>query len=285
MNWSPGADPVGFAFVLITASAMLHAVTNVLLKASTDRQMTRALLGVTSAAVALPFLPITPWPTGEVWMWLAASAVLHFIYQFTLLEAYAVGDFSAVYPVARGSAPVLTACGTILIFGDHVPFWALVGIAMIGLAMGVIGLGAGRAGGKATLLALITGFMIAGYTLVDAKGMRAAENPLSFLVWEFLTDGMDMLIFVVLTRGFGVFAAARQELTKGLAAGLLSVIGYGAALFALRLGPLAEVAALRETSVIYGAILGVWLFKERLGPIRITAAIVIAAGAVIIRAA
>ena len=115
--------------------------------------------------------------------------------------------------------------------------------------------------------------------------MRAAENPLSFLIWDFLTDGMDMMIFVVLTRGFGVFAAARQELTKGLAAGFLSVIGYGAALFALRLGPLAEVAALRETSVIYGAILGVWLFKERLGPVRITAAIVIAAGAVVIRVA
>jgi len=279
-------DPTATAFVLITISALLHAVTNVLIKSAQDRQITRAMMGVCSAIIALPFLPSTPLPDLIVWKWLALSGLIHLVYQYTLLEAYALGDFSAVYPVARGSAPMLTTLGAVFWLGDSVPPLALVGIVVIAGAMAVIGRGSGgKAGRKAMIYALITGTMIALYTLVDAQGMRAAADPMTFLVWEFLIDGLNMTAFVLVTRGTSAFSAARAGAGKGIAAGIISVVGYGIALYAYRIGPLAEVAALRETSVIYGAILGVVIFKERLGPTRIAAAIMIAAGALLVRMA
>jgi drug/metabolite transporter (DMT)-like permease len=275
-----------YPFTLIAISAFFHAITNILIKASKDPQIARAMMGLVSAIIALPFLPFVALPSPTTWGWLIASGLIHFVYQSTLIKAYRLGDFSAVYPIARGSAPMLTTLGAIFWLGDSVPLLAIIGILMIAIAMGVIGRGAGgRAGREAVVFAIATGICIALYTLVDAQGMRSTDDLAPFVLWLFIIDGITTCGYATATRGIQVFNLTPVELTKGVAAGLLSASGYAAALIAFKFGPLAELAALRETSVIYGAVLGVIIFKERLGPTRIAAATAIAAGAVLVRMA
>jgi drug/metabolite transporter (DMT)-like permease len=275
-----------YPFSLIAASAFFHAITNVLIKASKDPQIARAMMGFVSAIIALPFLAFVPLPSATTWAWLIASGLVHFVYQSTLIKAYRLGDFSAVYPVARGSAPMLTTLGAIFWLGDSVPLLAIIGIVIIAVAMVVIGRGAGgRVGREALLYAVATGLCIALYTLVDAQGIRSSDTIAPFVLWLFMIDGITTCGYAAATRGVQVFYLTAPELAKGVAAGLLSASGYAAALVAFKFGPLAELAALRETSVIYGAILGVIIFKERLGPTRIAAATAIAAGAVLVRMA
>ena len=272
--------PFTLAALLMIASGSIHAVVNAIIKGGRDKAAGRAITDATGAIILLPAIAFVPWPTGA-WGWLAASAVLHAIYLYALVRAYAIGDLSAVYPVLRGTAPLITAGVSIGILGDHATNGQIAGIAVIGAAMFVMV--SGKHIGRAALgWSLLTGALIASYTVIDAIGVRAAPSPASYIVWVFVQMGFVVVVlFGVATRG-GIFTSARAQWKPGVIAGLLSVLTYGGALYALSLGPTAPLAALRETGMVAALLIAILVLKERATWGRVAGVLGILAGAALI---
>jgi drug/metabolite transporter (DMT)-like permease len=249
------------AALLMIASGSIHAVVNAIVKGGRDKAAGRAITDGTSAIVLLPATLLVPLPHGA-WGWLAASAVIHGFYLYALVRAYKVGDLSAVYPVLRGTAPLLTALVTLGLLGEAATTRQIAGIALIGAAMFVMI--AGRHLGREALgWSLATGACIAAYTVVDAIGVRAAPNPASYIVWVFVEMGVVVVaMFGLLSRG-AMFAAARAQWRPGAIAGILSILTYGMALTAFSLGPTAPLAALRETGMVTALLISILFLKER----------------------
>lgn len=278
---------------MMIASGSIHAVVNAIIRgkrnAAADGQpvllsvmAARTATDGASALLLLPALWIVPLPTGA-WDWLAASAVVHLLYLYAMMRAYAASDFSAVYPAVRGVAPLLTALVTIGLLGEAVTPAAALGIALIGAAM--LALVVGRHLPAAALgWALLTGGMTALYTVADAHGVRAAPSVWSYIVWDFvLIGGLSVVMFAGLTRG-AVFPAARRQWRPGVVAGTLSIVTYGLALWAFSLGPTAPLAALRETGMVTALLLSVLFLGERVTVRRGAAVLGILAGAGLILA-
>lgn len=270
------------AYLLILASGALHAVVNAILKAGNDKLVGRALIDGSSAVFVIPLVLIAPLPHGA-WSWLAASAAIHLVYLYALVRAFEVADFSAAYPIARGTAPALTAVVTLGLLGEPARPLEIAGIAAI--SAGVLAMSLGRHVGRAALgWSLLTGVCIAAYTVVDANGVRAAPSALSYIAWVFLLLGVGIAAVFAWLRGPGLVAAVKEQWRPGVVAGLLSIGTYGLALSAYRLGPTAPIAALRETSILFATLLAVVWLKERVTPWRAGAAAMIAAGAGLILA-
>ena len=265
---------------MMIASGSIHAVVNAIVKGGRDKAAARALTDASSALVLLPALGFVPLPHGA-WGWLAISALIHAAYLYTLVRAYQVADLSAAYPVLRGTAPVVTAIVTVGMLGERASLADLAGIALIAAAM--FALAAGRHIARAALgWSLATGVLIAGYTVIDAHGVRATATPVSFIVWLFVTMGaVTTAMFATVTRG-AIFAAARRQWRPGAIAGVLSVVTYGLALYAFSLGPTAPLAALRETGMVTALAIAVFALGERVTWPRIVAVAGIAAGAIMI---
>jgi drug/metabolite transporter (DMT)-like permease len=263
--------------LLMIASGSIHAMVNAIVKGGKDKMASRAMTDGSSAIILLPALLIVPLPHGA-WGWLAATAMVHALYLYSLIRAYQVSDFSAAYPVLRGTAPLVTAGVTLGLLGEHVSTLAVAGIALIGVSMFVLAIGRhlSRAGFG---WAVLTGFTIAAYTVIDAAGVRAAPTPFSYIAWMFVTMGLVIVgLFAILTRGT-LFASMRQQWRPGAIAGALSILTYGLALYALSIGPTAPLAALRETGMVTALVIAVVFLKERVTPGRGAAVLGILAGA------
>jgi drug/metabolite transporter (DMT)-like permease len=263
--------------LLMIASGSIHAVVNAIVKGGKDKMASRAMTDGSSAIILLPALLIVPLPHGA-WGWLTATAMVHALYLYALIRAYQVSDFSAAYPVLRGTAPLVTAGVTLGLLGEHVSTLAVAGIALIGVSMFVLAIGRhlSRAGFG---WAVLTGFTIAAYTVIDAAGVRAAPTPFSYIAWMFVTMGLVIVgLFAILTRGT-LFASMRQQWRPGAIAGALSILTYGLALYALSIGPTAPLAALRETGMVTALVIAVVFLKERVTPGRGAAVLGILAGA------
>ena len=273
-------NPLTLAAMLMIASGSIHAVVNAIVKGGRDKMAGRALTDGSSAILMLPAILLVPLPTGA-WGWLVASGLLHAFYLWALVRAYQVGDLSAVYPVLRGTAPLLTALVTLGILGEPASAREILGIALIGAAM--FAMIAGRHLGRGALgWALLTGVFIASYTVIDAHGVRAAPSPASYIAWLFVTMGAIVVaMFAAATRG-AVFAAAAQQWRPGVIAGALSIVTYGMALWALSLGPTAPLAALRETGMVTALLIAILVLKERATTGRIIGVLGILTGAVLI---
>ena len=266
--------------LMMIASGSIHAVVNAIVKGGKDKMAARAITDGSSAIILLPATLFVALPNGA-WGWLAASAAIHAVYLYALIRAYKVADFSAAYPVLRGTAPLVTAIVTLGLLRQPGTAWQVAGIALIGGAMFL--LVAGRHLGREALgWSLLTGVSIAGYTVVDAAGVRAAPTATSYIVWVFVTMG------VVVTTMFGaigrgeMIAAARQQWRPGVIAGALSIVTYGLALTALSLGPTAPLAALRETGMVTALGISILAMGERATPGRIGAVLAILTGAALI---
>ena len=242
---------------LMIASGSVHAAVNAIVKGGsrsgeTDpvgaRMTARASTDGASAVILLPTTLFVAWPN-DAWMWLGASALIHVVYFYAMIRAYAVADYSAAYPVMRGSAPLLTAAVSVGVFGERVSVAALAGIALVAGSM--LALVAGRHLSRSAIgWALLTGAMTALYTIADAHGVRAAPTVISYIVWDFVLIGSEsVILFALLTRG-RVFADLAAQWRPGTTAGALSIVTYGLALTALSLGPTAPLAALRETGMV-----------------------------------
>jgi len=224
-------------------------------------------------------------PTGAAIWFLIATAFVHAIYELLLVKSYESAAFSAVYPVARGTGPLFTALGAILILHEHAPLVELAGIVLV--CSGVIAIGVShRASEGATtglLYALGTGLTIGIYTLIDASGVRAVPVPFTYVLWFFVAHGVSVVFTAPGIRGMAVVREARRQWRLGVGTAALSIVTYGSAMLAYRFGATAQLAALRETSVLFGTALAMSFLGEHMTPRRWLAALVIAAGAIMLQ--
>ncbi len=259
------------------ASGSFHAVVNAIVKAGKSKMAARAATDGTSALVLLPATLVVPLPAGA-WTWLALSGAIHAVYLVALVRAYERADFSAAYPVLRGVAPLITALVTIGWLGEHTSPAQIVGITLLG--GGMVSLAIGRHLDRPALgWALLSGTCTAGYTVVDAMGVRAAPTVASYIVWDFTLMGVLVVaLFSVLSRGT-LFADIRAQWRPSAVAGVLSILTYGAALTAFSLGSTAPLAALRETGMVTALFIGFVFLKEPVTARRAAAVAAILSGA------
>ncbi len=273
-------------FLSVLAAALMHAGWNAFVRVGLDRFSSILLLSMTQSTLALLLLPFVAAPAPAAWPWVIASSVLHTGYKLFLIRAYQHGDLTQIYPLARGSAPPIVALGGVLLFGEPLKptGWLAVGLIASGVAlMALRGGAAGRLPTRALAYALATAGFVASYTLADGQGARIALSATAFAMWMFVGDGLCMLTYAVVTRGPKAPLAVLSEWRTGLPAGALSLGSYWIALWAFTRAPVALVAALRETSVLFAMLMGVLLLKEKAGPWRWAAGLCIGAGVVAMR--
>ncbi len=270
----------------VLAAALLHACWNALLKSSPDKGLESVALAVGRGALALALVPWLPAPAPASWPWMAASVAVHVVYFWALAGAYHWGDLSFTYPVMRGGAPVLVALAGTAAFGEALSASQVAAVALI--CAGILGFATGQrgrpAGGRRALLfAVGNAVVIATYTVVDAHGVRASGAALSYALWFFAANSLAQVAFGVGSRGREVPGYLARHWVRGAAGGAMTLASYATALWAMTLAPVALVAALRETSVIFGAAIGVLFLGERLSPRRMLATGAVLAGLVVLR--
>lgn len=275
-------SPVQIASLMMLASGALHAMVNAILKSGQDKMSSRALIDGFSALLVLPAVFFVPLPHGA-WGWLAGGWVTHVVYLVCLIKAFEAADMSVAYPILRGVAPALAATVSVLVFKEPISWPVAAGVALV--SVGVLTVALGRHVTKASLgWALATGVTIAIYTVLDAKGVRAAPTAPSYIVWDFLTLGCGIGALFALWRGPRFILSARTEWKPGLAAGAMSVLTYGLALSAYRMADVPRLAALRETSILFATAIAVFILKEKLTAGRFLGIAGIAAGAAVLLA-
>jgi drug/metabolite transporter (DMT)-like permease len=274
-------------FFAVLFAAACHAGWNALIKVGLDPLSTTTLIAIGAAAVSLLGLPFAGIPASQAWPWLAASAVVHLFYFAALSESYRVGDLGQVYPLARGSAPLLTAIVSAALLGEHLTLPGWIGIAT--LAAGVLLLSA--RGGRDMLqldrravgFALLTALTICAYSVTDGIGVRLSQNPPAYVLWLFVANALTLVPYALWRTGSKVTAAIRRFWRRGLAGGALQALSYGIVLWAMTLSPIAIVASLRETSVLFGSVIAIIALKEPFVALRVVAAILIVCGLALIR--
>jgi drug/metabolite transporter (DMT)-like permease len=273
-------DSLVFAAVLFAAAC--HAGWNAAIKIGSDTLSATALIAVGAGIFGVALLPFVGFPLAAAWPWVVASVVIHLFYFIGLSEGYRVGDLGQVYPLARGTAPLMTATLSVPLVGEALGPLGWGGI--LALAGGVFLLSArgGRALARldahATGFALFTAITICAYSLVDGIGARLASSANAYTACLFIGNGIVLAAYAVVRLRAKVFAAMAPYWVTGLAGGGLQFVSYGIAIWAMTVAPIAIVAALRETSVLFGAALAVVFLKEPLRPIRIAAALMIVSG-------
>jgi len=275
-----------YVFFAVLFGAACHAGWNAFLKIRLEPFSAMALIAIMSALVVLPVLPFVGIPAAAAWPWIIGSVIFHLGYFIGLTEAYRTGDMGQVYPIARGSAPLMTAVASTLFVGETIGLRGWIGILALVGGVFLLSLRGGRDlhfDKRAVAFALFTAVTICGYSIVDGIGARTAQNAHVYTVWLFLLDGLMMLVFVLLRRGVGVLGDFAQVWKGGLTGGTLSLAAYWIAIWAMTVAPIALVAALRETSVLFAAAIAVIVLKEPLQRPRIIAALMIVCGLVLIR--
>jgi len=268
------------AALMMIASGATHAVVNAILKSGRDKMSSRALIDGFSALLILPFVFLLPLPHGA-WGWLLGSWATHLVYLVCLIKAFERADMSVAYPVSRGVAPALAAVVAVVLFSEPITPLVAGGIGLV--SAGVMAVGLGRQVDRRALgWAVATGVTIALYTVIDAQGVRAAPSAFSYIAWVYLALGGGIGLLFALWRGPRFILAAREEWRPGLIAGALSIVTYGLALWAYRLGDTPRLAALRETSILFGVTIAVVFLRERLTPGRLAGAVIIAGGAALL---
>lgn len=279
-------SPEILATALILVSALLHAGANTLIKTSADALATRGSMNAMACALALPFVPLVPLPGAAAWGLLAASVAVHAVYPFVLVAAYRHADLNLAFPLARGAAPLAVAAIAYVVLDTAPGALALCGVVLLCAAIASLALSAGgaRAPRRSVGYALATAVIVAVYTVIDAAGLKHAPSPWSYIVWLFVLDGATVALLVYLVRGRTWTAFLALHWRPTLAAALLGVLTYGLALVALWLGPVAEIAALRETSILFAALIGAWVLREPLGARRAAASFAAVLAIVLMRA-
>ncbi len=275
--------------LMVLCAALLHAAWNALVKAQSD-----PLIGITwvtvgsgvAAGLALPFVAV---PAAAAWPFLLVSTMVHTLYHVWLATAYRHGDFSRVYPVARGAAPLIVTLASLVFLHEDLGEHALVAIGLILLA--ILGVAWRRADthrglrDRSLLFAALTACTIASYTIADGLGGRAAADPIAYAVWLFFLMTWPTVVVVLWLRRGRFVRVPGSDIATSLTGGLLSMLAYTIVIWAMVHAPVAIVAALRESSILFGALIGVVVLRERPGPLRIAAIVLLAAAVVLLRLA
>ncbi|MEM7493800.1 MAG: DMT family transporter [Pseudomonadota bacterium] len=269
---------------LCLLSAITVAATNMFVKKGGDVLSARMIVSIAMAISVLPFAPFVAPPSGALWGALALSIVVHWGYQFAMIKALHRGDLSLVFPVMRGLAPLLSALLALITLRENPGLWGWIGLLLA--TCSIIGFalperqadGTGLPKREALIWAGLTALGIAAYSVVDANGVRMADNPMTFVVWLFLFDWIGITAAMIWSRRGQIWSGVKPQLVSGSLGGLLGTISYGAALWAMSLADVAYVTAIRETSVVFAAIMGALFLKESFGKRRIGAATVLSIG-------
>jgi drug/metabolite transporter (DMT)-like permease len=275
-----------FIIGLVLLAALLHASWNAMAKSGGTPQFSIASYRLISALCCLPLLFLFPLPLAASWPMLLASAIIHTAYYVTLSMSYRTGDLSQVYPLFRGLAPVLVVLGAALFANEYLPSGAMIGIGLV--SAGLISINfAGGAVGKIPAAALrwglATSVLIAAYTVADGIGVRAAGNPFSYIIWLFVLEPIPIGLWLLARDRAGWFGYMRAKPGKVTAGALAAATAYAMVIYAMGIAPMAMVSSLRETSVIFAALIGTLLFREPFGRQRIIAAILVCIGVVLIK--
>ena len=278
-------SPAVFAAVL--AAAALHAGWNAFLKVKLEPFLAMTLITGAGGVAGIPLLIAFGFPKLEAWPWLIASVVIHLGYYFALTEAYRRADMGQIYPIARGGAPLLTAAASIFVLREPIGLMAGLGIAVLGSGIMLIAFLGRRAQSKfdpvAIGFALLTAGIVCAYTLVDGIGARIAGDPHAYSAALFVIDGIPLVVVAIWLRGFSGLAPMREFLGRGFLGGAMSLAAYWIAIWAMTVAPIAIVAALRETSVLWATLIAVVFLKEPFVGARAVAAVLIVLGVVLIR--
>ena len=275
--------PVDIVAIVLIA-ALAHASWNALVKSDDDRLVTIGAINAVRFLLCIPLVLALPLPAGASWPYLVVSAILHVGYYAFLIAAYRFGGLSNVYPLARGLSPLMVAAGAFVLAGERLSPIALVGVAVA--CAGIASLSYGGVGTPAAdhrrgvLFAAGAAVFIAAYTVTDAMGARLSGNTLSYIAWLAILNGPPVLVAAAVLRRAALARHLVDRAWKSVVGGTLQFSAYGLVIWALSLAPMAAVSALRETSVLFAAIIGVKLLGEPLGTRRIAAAAVVAAGVV-----
>ena len=266
----------------VIAAAVTHAVWNAIAHGIKDQTLAFALIGVGGIAVGIPLIIVAGVPRGDCWPYLLGSVVIHVFYNLLLMRCYRYGEFGQVYPLARGTSPLVVTILAAIFVRERLALPQVAGVLVVSAGLAVLVFAGRRPGRTAFLAAVGTGLTIAAYTTVDGVGVRLSGSPVGYIGWLMVLESLCVPMFAAVRRRDVLLKQPKRILLAGLAAGALSVLAYGLVLWAQTRGALAPIAALRETSVIFGAIIGTLIFREPFGRTRIAATVLVATGIVLL---
>ena len=273
-------------FLAVLLAALLHAGWNAMVKGGADKRVAMAAVVIGQGLFAVPVLPFVPAPDPESYGWLAAGVALHIGYQLFLLAAYRAGDLTQVYPLARGSAPLLVALVSVLFLGvalAPLQVGAVVVIALGIMSMSLVRRADGQRNARAAGLALATGLFIAAYSLVDGLGARAANTALGFYGWAAIGNAALFAVLVAVRHPPTLRSAVTQGWRTLLVGGGASFAAYALVVWSFTQAPIALVAALRETSIVFALLIGVFALGEKLDLARVVSTMLTLAGVAMLR--
>ena len=283
----------GLVVAVVLFAALLHASWNAIVKSGKDTFLTTVLVSVGAALISLAVLPFVHAPSPASWPYLAASAVAQLAYYSLLAAAYQAGDMSHAYPLMRGSAPLLVALASWPLIGERLSSMQMgavacicAGICALYFAARLPATAAVRKNtGRATAFALGNACVIASYTLIDGIGVRLSGAPAAYTMWIFVLNGAGLLLWTVLRRPADLLAYAQTQWHLAAFGGFGTLASYGLALWAMTQAPVAAIAALRETSILFAIAIAALFLREKISPRRYLAIGLIAAGAILMRIA
>ncbi|MEM7242170.1 MAG: DMT family transporter [Pseudomonadota bacterium] len=272
-------------FLAVLLAAALHATWNALIKFGGDKLQGMFLFSLGHMLLGLLLIAFSPLPDPASWGWLALSIAIHLVYQLALVAAYERGDLSRVYPIARGSAPLMVLLFSLVFLADQVGLFQIGGIILVSCGILLMALGVFRASENRSLIgfALLSALGTAGYSIADGLGARASGSATAYIGWLMVLGGLVFMAVAYAKRGKAIYPTERQVWIKGIFAGFLSLVAYWIAVWAMTQAPIALVTALRETSVLFAVAIGVIFLKEKFDRQKLFATLLIIAGIIAIR--
>jgi uncharacterized membrane protein len=267
---------------LTLAAAVLHATWNAILRSGVDRLWSVTIMSFATTLAAIPCALLLPLPRTQSWAYLGISAVLQVLYIILLAHAYRHGELAQVYPIVRGSVPLLVSIGGFVFAGQRLNAGTLSGIGLISVGIVSLAFGRVRAEAKSLALALVTALLVASYVTADGIGVRLAGNSQSYAAWIFVLYGALLPMTFLLLRGRITVSLRAPETLKVMTGGVVSFVSYGATTAALAAGNVGPVAALRETSIVFAVLIGHIVLGERLTGRRVLVCLAVTLGAVCI---
>ena len=279
----------GFVVLIVLFGALLHASWNVIVKSGTDKYLNAVLVCGAAGLVALVLIPFLPLPLAPSWPYMIISTIFQVCYLFMVAAAYSNGDMSLAYPLMRGTPPLLVAMAAGPLIGEVLGAgqWLAIGFISCGVLTMALGsrrkTAAGQNTSRTVIIALVNALFIAGYTLVDGIGVRVSGNAISYTLWAFLFNAIPVVSWGIWKYRGQLVGHIRQRGHLAMIGGAGTLGSYGLALWAMTMAPVAMVAALRETSILFGMILSLFLLREHISLKRLAGALLIVCGTVLMR--
>lgn len=272
-------------FAIVIAAALLHASWNALVKSAGDKLLTTIMVAAAAAMLSAALLPFLPVPAPASWPYAAVSVQLQIAYFLLIARTYQMADMSQAYPLMRGTAPLIVALVGVFQKDDALSPAAWAGV--MGICVGILSIAVGNKleDRKGIYLALLNALVIAGYTLIDGAGVRRSGAPAAYTLWLFVLTGTPLTLGALALKRSHLISYFGRHWRVGIAGGIGTTASYGLALWAMTVAPIAVVAALRETSILFGTVIAGLVLREHIGPRRLMAACIIACGAAILRLA